>query len=76
MWLTLLLLAFFTALILQTLCCLGRRRGAVEATLLHFRFSDSLFYVISALCQKGTYLGFYFSRVASGLHSRPVFCNI
>jgi hypothetical protein len=65
LWLTLLLLALFTALILHALCCFSRRRGVVEATLLHFRFSDCLFYIISAFCQQGAYLCSCFSRAVS-----------
>ena len=65
LWLTLLLLALFTALILHGVCCLSRRRGAVEATLLHFRVSDCLFYIISAFCQQGAYICLCFSRAAS-----------
>jgi hypothetical protein len=65
LWLVLLLLALFTALFLQALWYFCRRHGVVKATLVVFRFSDSLFYVISAFFQQGAYPCCCLPRAAS-----------
>jgi hypothetical protein len=56
LWITVVLLILFIALLLPALYHLGRRHGVAEPTLGRFRFRDALFYVFGAFCQQGACL--------------------